>query len=418
MFHSILKLYKDSFSGLTSDIWWLALVTFINRSGSIVIMFLTIYLTTALDFSLTQAGLAMSCFGAGSVVGSFIGGWLTDKIGFYRTMFWSLFLSGLMFFLIMSFETFSSFCIMVFFLSMVADCFRPASMASISAYSKPENYNRSLSLIRLAINLGFAMGSGVAGFLIALYGYHWLFILDGATCIIAAFSFLLIMTDKPDQEANLIEKSLSNKKGSAYKDYTYLVFVYFVMLMGIVFFQLFSTLPVFLKQEYLFSEKDIGMMDFLNGIIIVVLEMPLVFLLQDRYNRLSLTIIGSAMIGFAFLIFNLTSMWLLATLVCIFAISLGEVISFPFSNAFALSRSSPGRRGQFMGLYSISFSIAFIIAPTLGMYIAEKHGFGTLWYYMAFLSIFACAGFFRVKYMDERSKRLNKDKSLGLHLKP
>ena len=193
MLRPIIQLYKDSFDGLSKDIWWLSLVTLINRSGSIVIIFLTIYLTTSLDFTLTQAGIAMSCFGAGSVAGAYIGGWLTDRFGYYWTMFWSLLLGGSLFFLIMYFQDFYSFCIMVFLLSTVADSFRPASMASISAYSKPENHNRSLSLIRLAINLGFALGSGAAGILISIFGYHWLFIIDGSTCIIAAFFFLYII---------------------------------------------------------------------------------------------------------------------------------------------------------------------------------------------------------------------------------
>ncbi len=365
---------------------------------------MTIYLTNVLDFSLTQAGFAMSCFGAGSVAGSYIGGWLTDRIGYYRTMFWSLLISGFLFFILMEMKSFQSFCLMVFLVSTVGDSFRPANLASINAYSKPENRNRSLSLIRMAINLGFACGSGAAGILIATVGYRWLFIIDGVTCIMAAFYFKLVLEEKPEQEEVVEKNSESYKNGSAYKDRKYLFFVSLILINSIVFFQLFSTLPVYYKNHFLLSEDQIGLFMLLNGIIIVIFEMPLIYILEKRYKQLKLIIAGFAMIGFSFLVYNLIDAWLIVILISITAVSIGEVISFPFSNAFALSRSTPGRRGQFMGLYTMAFSASFIIAPPLGMWIAEKYGYTELWYFMTCLTIIACIGFGLLQYFEDRPK--------------
>ncbi len=402
--NQIKNLFVNSFSGLSREIWLLSVVTLINRSGTLVIIFMTIYLTNKLNFTLTQAGLAMSCFGAGSVAGSYVGGWLTDRIGYYSTMFWSLLISGFLFFILMEMKTFQSFCTMVFIVSMVGDSFRPANLASISAYSKPENKNRSLSLIRMAINLGFALGSGVAGILISTVGYHWLFIIDGGTCILAAFYFRLVLKDKPDIGESVEKESEAYKKGSAYKDRLYLAFVFLILVNSIVFFQLFSTLPVYYKEYFLLSEDQIGLFMLLNGLIIVIFEMPLIYILEKRYDRLNLIIVGFAMIGFSFLVYNLIDSWLLVILISITAVSLGEVISFPFSNAFALSRSTPGRRGQFMGLYTMAFSISFIIAPPLGMWTAEHYGYTTLWYLMSGLSVLACLGFSFLKYIEKKPK--------------
>ena len=160
----LLRLYRDSFAGLSPAIWWLALITLINRSGTMVLPFLTIYLTQALDFSLQQAGWVMSCFGLGSVAGSYLGGYFTDRVGYYRVMFWTLFLSGGAFLLLMLVKTMLWFCLAVFLLSLIADGFRPASMASIAAYAKPENRTRSLSLIRMAINTGWSIGPASESF--------------------------------------------------------------------------------------------------------------------------------------------------------------------------------------------------------------------------------------------------------------
>ena len=83
MLHRTVNLYRNAFGGLSKDIWLLAFVTFVNRSGTMVVPFLTVYLTTKLQFSLTQAGWVMTCFGVGSVLGTLLGGKLTDKIGYY-----------------------------------------------------------------------------------------------------------------------------------------------------------------------------------------------------------------------------------------------------------------------------------------------------------------------------------------------
>lgn len=409
MLQSFTQLIKDSYSGLSRDIWLLAFITLINRTGSMVILFMTIYLTTELNFTLIEAGMAMSCFGAGSVAGAWIGGFLTDRIGYYKTMFGSLIIGGFSFFILMYMTSFNSFCVMVFFVSTIADAFRPAAMASISAYAKPENHNRSLSLIRLAINLGFATGAALTGLLSAHYGYQWLFIIDGSTCILAAFFLLLVLKDKKEKVIHTEEEdnTVSDNSMSAYQDYTYLSFLFFKMLAAIVFMQLFSTVPLFMKEVLLFSEDQYGLIMMCNGLIIVALEMPLVYILEKKYDRMSLVIAGYLLIvtGFFSLCFAQYAVYAIITYF-ILAISIGEVIGFPFSNAFALSRSKVGRRGEFMGLYSMAFSIAFIVSPSLGTYIAESYGFPTLWSVMTGIGLISVAGFVITKRKIQREESL------------
>lgn len=404
MFNQIKTLYINSFSGLSQEVWLLALVSLINRSGAMVILFMTIYLTTHLNLTLTQAGIAMSCFGVGSVAGSFVGGWLTDRIGFYLTMIWSLLISGILFFVLMQMKTFESFCAVVFLVGTAADSFRPANLASVGAYSKPENRNRSLSLVRMAINLGFTFGSGLGGILIAYVGYQWLFIGNGITCILAALYMKIFLAEKTIQEEVIEKDNPSYKNGSAYKDSIYLAFILLILVNTIVFFQLFSTIPVFYKQHYHLTEDQIGLFMLLNGVIIVIFEMPLIYILEKRYDRLNLIILGFAMVGFSFLLYNLSQLWLLVILTSILFISIGEVFSFPFSNSFALSRATTGRRGQFMGLYTMAFSFAFIISPSLGMWIAERHGYAALWYFMSGLSLLACLGLSGLRYVEKKPK--------------
>ena len=155
---SLFTKYINTFRGLSKEVWWLAFITLINRAGTMVIPFLSLYLTKSLNFSLSDVGWIMTAFGLGSVMGSWLGGKLTDKIGFYKVMVFSLFATGLLFILLQYLNTFITFWFGILIIMLIADMFRPAMFVALIAYSKPENKTRSVTLIRLAINLGFSAG--------------------------------------------------------------------------------------------------------------------------------------------------------------------------------------------------------------------------------------------------------------------
>lgn len=152
--------YIDNFSGLSKEIWLLSLVTFINRAGAMVLPFLSLYLVNSKGFTLPQVGWIMTCFGVGSLAGTWVGGRLTDSIGFYKVITTSLFLGGLGFIALQFLDSFYGLCVGMFALIFVADAYRPAIFVACDAYSKPKNVTRSIALIRLAINLGFSYLAG------------------------------------------------------------------------------------------------------------------------------------------------------------------------------------------------------------------------------------------------------------------
>src|SRR5437868_3514850 len=97
MFATTLQLYKKAYTGLSRNTWYLSLVMLINRSGTMVIPFMTMYCTLQLGFTILQAGFVMALFGAGAITGALIGGRITDRIGFYPMQVASLFMGGCMF---------------------------------------------------------------------------------------------------------------------------------------------------------------------------------------------------------------------------------------------------------------------------------------------------------------------------------
>lgn len=396
MLTSLTNLYRKSFEGLSKEVWLLSLVMLINRSGAMVLPFLSIYLIEVLGFTMTQSGVVMATYGIGSVVGVFIGGELTDRIGYYPTQFWSLISTGLIFFVVVWVESFLMMCGMIFILTTFADLFRPANIAAVAAFSKPENRTRSISLIRLAINLGYAVGPAVGGFIVAYLGYHWLFWVDGVTCISAAIFFRLMLTEKKEVvEPEAIEKNL--KAPSAYRDKPYLVFILMNMILAIAFLQIISAMPVYFRQAVLLTEIEIGWVFALNGLLIAFLEMPIVYVFEKKYPTMRVVIIGAVLIGCSFLIFNLFGPYLPVVILSIIFITFGEILNMPFANSYAMNRSEVRNRGQYMALWGMSYSVAFIIGPMISMYVAEQYGFTPMWHLMATFCAVAIAGFFWVR---------------------
>ena len=376
--------YLETFKGLSREVWWLSLVTLINRAGTMVIPFLSLYLTKSLDFTLENVGWIMSFFGLGSVVGSWLGGKLTDKIGFYKVMLVSLLLTGVSFVAMQFITTFLGFCTGIFFLMLIADMFRPAMFVALSSYSKPENKTRSVTLIRLAINLGFSAGPAVGGIIITSLGYAGLFWVDGITCFLAGILLLKVLHPK---KAKVVDDIKVTNPISAYSDKAFWIFLVAMVLFGVVFLQYFSTVPLYYKDVHFLSELEIGLLMGLNGFLIFVMEMPLIKWLENSKNsKVKLMLIGLILTGLSFVVLNMSS-WVGILVIGMLLMTVGEMIAFPFSNAFAMSRAKKGNQGQYMALYSISFSVAHIFGHNSGMQLIDRFGFETTWNIITGLSI-------------------------------
>lgn len=356
-----------------------------------VLPFLTVYLTQELQFTFKEAGWVMSCWGAGSVAGAYLGGRFTDKWGYYPVMFWSLIVGGGFLVSLVFVKTLLAFCMAIFLTSTIVDLFRPASMAAIGAYSTPERQTRAITLYRFAINLGFASGPALGGILAGKLGYEVLFIADGITCVLAAVFFISMLPNKKEVDTTDEKESSDGQYviTSPYQDSIFLIFVFCALLAAISFMQMFATIPVFLKTELLMSESTLGLFMGLNGLIIIVVEMPLIYLLENKYKQLTVVAGGMLLLACSYGFLMLNPAWLWVPWVFMILLTISEMIMFPFSSSFALSRTHPSNRGQFMGLYSMSFSIAQIIGPVMGMFIAENFGFNMLW---VTLTSFALAG--------------------------
>lgn len=397
----LFRSYFESFGGLRKEIWLLSLITLINRAGTMVIPFLSLYLTKSRGFSLEEVGWILTFFGLGSVTGSWLGGRLTDRIGHYKTMAISLILSSALFILLQFPDSFWTICIGIYLVMTVADIFRPAVFVAISAYSKPQNRTRSITLIRLAINLGFSAGPALGGLIIATAGYSGLFWVDGLTCLAAGILLLKLL--HPKRSTVETEDIITTAK-SAFSDRLYLIFILAMIIFGFIFIQYFSTMPLFYSEYHQLNEFEIGLLLGLNGLMIFLFEMPLIKFMESRkHTATGYMIFGTFLTAISFLVINLTG-WTGILIAGMLLATLGEMIGFPFSNSFALNRSDGKKRGSYMALYSIAFSISHIFGHNSGMQLIDNFGFEFTWYTMLGLGLFACLLLFILKGLLNREK--------------
>ncbi len=376
--------------------WLLALVMLINRAGSMVIPFLGIYMSSELGFSKTQIGLVLGCFGLGSVCGSWLGGWLTDRFGNFKVQAWSLILVIPLFLILPHFRTFEGLAMMIFILTLVADTFRPANSVSVARYAKPENITRAYSLNRMAVNLGFSIGPAMGGFL-AKFSYNWIFYGNAIAAACAAIVFIYFFRNrKARTEVNqhkTVAEDTDKPVRNAYSDGLFIIFNVLCCLFSMAFFQLLSTLPLYYKEVHSLHSDQIGLLLGFSGLVIVLFEMVLVHIVEHRFSVRQIMLWGTAISGMSYLMLtgNFGMAWLYLAM---FFLSTGEMLTLPFTATVAINRASRSNQGAYMGFNSLSFAAANIFSPFLGTFTAEHFGYNTLWIAAGLVLIFCGIGFY------------------------
>jgi predicted MFS family arabinose efflux permease len=398
MFKNYIKNYK----GFPREIWILALITFINRAGTMVVPFLSNYLKEDLEFSYAQIGWVMVCFGVGSIVGTWLSGKLTDIFGFYKVMVFSLFASGLVFISLQNIRTFELFCFAIFMLTTIADMYRPAMMVSLNTYTAKDNRTRSLTLIRSAVNLGFLFGPAIGGFLIISAGYSYLFFIDAASCIAAILIFVIFVREKK-LPFKLKKQNFIKDKHKVFNDKPFLLHLIVTMITGILFFQIFTTFPLFYKEKFILSEFECGLLLSFNGLLILLFELPIVsYVHRKGFNQLKLIILGISCMVVSFLMLLIDWNYILVFMMLF--MSLGVMLTFPFASEFVMNRAHFKKGGLYMSVFTMSYSMAHIFSAKTGMLIIQYFGFETNWIFMSTLGVVGIFLGYRLLIISKREK--------------
>jgi MFS family permease len=369
-----------SLGDLDRAVWVLCATTLINRTGTMVLPFLVLYLSRGLHLSPAQAGSALTVYGAGALLMGPFAGKLCDRVGALGIMAASLFLSGAALLLFPLVRGVGLVLAATFLWALVNEAYRPAAMAILAGLAGPGQRKAVFALNRLAVNLGMSVGPALGGFL-AMVDFRWLFWVDGATSLLA-FAFLWLMTPRHKSalgggEASPEGERAGTPSGRALANGPFLFFLAAIVPTVLVFFQIDAAFPLHLVKDLHMPEAVYGLFFTVNTVLIISLEVPLNAAMARWSHRRSLAL-GALLTGAGFGALALAEgYWSVGMTVVIW--TFGEMILFPGSAAAVADWAPPDRRGEYMGLYAMTFSLCFTAGPWLGTLVLEELGSRPLW---------------------------------------
>ncbi|KQS28124.1 MFS transporter [Dyadobacter sp. Leaf189] len=404
MYRQIAASYRTAFSGLSRETWLLSVVILVNRCGYMAVPFMSMYITQSLHRSIAEAGLVITLFGVGSVLGAMAGGYLTDQWGFRPVQIFSLILSGVFFIVFSLITSFFWICVLVIVLAFFVEAFKPANSTAIAAYSTTANLTRSYALNRLATNIGFGFGTSMGGILAAI-NYHLLFQVDGIVYMLAGVLIIILLPKaKINREATVNEADAVFGK-SPWTDGFFLRFLIMVTLYMVCFSLLFRLVPVYWKEQMHIGESTIGLLLGMNGLVIALFEMILIQNLRDRWSDSAYIVAGVVFSALSFL--ALVVPFVLPVVlagIAVLLFTIGEMLAIPYISTFVMNRASEMSRGKYSAAYSVAQAVAQIIGPALGGYVAAMWGYQVLWLALIVVSATCALGF---KMLFQRTVRLS-----------
>lgn len=356
---------------LPRPVWVLCAGTFVNRFGAFVIPFLAVYMTQQ-GYSAKEAGVAIAAYGIGHLLASAIGGYLADRIGRKNTIILSMFSAAGSMLLLSRAEGFWALVLLTALVGLTAEIYRPASSALLADFVPAGRRVTAFSAYRLAINAGWAFGPATAGFL-AEHSFFWLFMGNALSSVV--FGVLSWVALPQGKRHSTVAMSWVQSARMVIVDRRFLQVLMANFAVGIVFMQMSTTFSVHVT-HFGFSPSVYGLLISLNGVLVVLFELPITSWTQ-RFRARTVIALGYVLIGtgFGMNAFAQTVPLMAFTMV---VFTLGEMIAMPVCSAYVADLAPAHARGRYMGAFGLTWGFAMVLGPALGLRLFEA-GTALVW---------------------------------------
>lgn len=351
---------RESLRALPRGAWILFFGTFLNKFGTFVLPFLAIYMTH-LGYTPGQAGLAIAAFGGGTLGACLLGGYLADRLGRRKTIVLSMFLGAAFMLCLSQARSLPLIVLCSALVGLTGELYRPASSALLADLIPTGQRVTAFAAYRMSFNAGWAFGPATAG-LLAKHSFTWLFVGDAATSVLYGFVawFALPAGLRGTQAASSLLETFRVLRD----DKRFRQVLCAALAVGLVFVQVFSTMSLHITRSG-FSASVYGMVVSLNGVLVVLCELPLTTITR-RFPARRVMALGYLLIGAGF-----ASNALPRTLVSLVGttalFTFGEMMSMPVGGAYVADLAPAHQRGLYMGAYGMVWAVAFVCGPSLGM---------------------------------------------------
>jgi len=354
---------RQNLKGLPRETRVLFLGAFVNRLGTFVLPFITLYLTRR-GYSAPQAGLGLAAYGVGAIGAQGVGGLLADRVGRRHTIALSM-IGGAAFTLSLIWVSgLAAIVLDVVLLGFAAELYRPASSALIADLVAPDARVAAFSAYRLSLNVGWAVGLALGGVL-AEHSFDWLFIGDAISSLLFA-AVALAWLPHGTRTTRHEERSRGHAKAGAsiLADRGFLFMLAAVFLTAAVYMQNASTFALFVTQNLHYSTSTYGYLQAMNGVLVVLFELPISSWTQHR-NRTHMVALGAALVGGGFAVLAFANA-LPGLLLMVVIWTLGEIVESPATSAFVADRAPEHARGRYQGALGMMYASAAVAGPLIG----------------------------------------------------
>ena len=351
---------RQNLRGLPRPVWVMFVGAFVNRLGTFVLPFVTLYLTSR-GYTVPQAGLGLAAYGLGAIGAQGVGGLLADRLGRRNTIALSMFGGAALTLSLVWVRGLWAIVLVVALLGFVAELYRPASSALIADMVPPQARVAAFSAYRLALNIGFACGLSLGG-LLAARSYDLLFVGDAITS--AAFGAIAVAAlPQGTRTTKLEERHLMGAGRSMLADRGFLLFLVAVFLTAAVYMQNASTFALHVV-DLGYTTRVYGLLQAMNGILVVLLELPISSWTQHR-RRTHMIAFGAVLVGIGFAELAVARA-LPGLLVFVVIWTLGEIVESPSTGAFVADRAPGHARGRYQGALGMMYASAAVVGPLIG----------------------------------------------------
>ncbi len=397
------KIYND----FPQKFWLVVLTSFIDVIGNTLLFpFFSLYITQKFGVGMTQAGIVLGSFSAFGLIGSMVGGALTDKFGRKSLILFGLVFSAvstLSLGLVNEFAVLIPLSVVIGLLSNIAG---PARQAMVADLLPEDKRQEGFGILRVVANMSWIIGPTIGGF-IANRSFFTLFVLDALiSCLVAVIFFFYISETKPasTEEQESILKTFAGYS-IVLKDFAYLAFLFVSMLMGLVYQQLYNSLSVYLRDSHGIEPQGYGLLMSTSAITVILLQFTTTRLIKKRPAFLMMALgvffymIGFGMFGFV------SAFWLFAAAVVI--ITIGEMVVMPTASALATNFAPEDMRGRYMAVFGLSWAIPATIGPSAAGLILDNYNPNLLWYVGAGICAVSVISFYGLHLWLGRCERFD-----------
>jgi MFS family permease len=375
MFQRLTNLIAD----FPRQFWILFGGTLINQIGSgMVFPFLTLYLHQRLSLSMTSVGVILSVWAISGLLGSLVGGSLTDQFGRKRLMVVSLGATAVGLAAFGFADTLPTSIGVVVFVGFVSAMFQPARDAMVADLVGADKRPQAYGLLRVVANLGIGIGPAIGGFL-ASRSYLIAFLASGSATGLFFVITLLLMRETmpvaaPRHKANA---AAPGNFAAVLQDRRFVLFCVATALSVVAYSQMMTVLPVYMKDQFGLGETFYGWVMTTNALMVVALQFPITRA-TERLKRFPLIALGAVLYatGVASVALG-TTFW--HFVVSMGILTLGEMIVVPTATAVTADLAPPQVRGRYMGALALTWNIGFGIGPILGGIITDQVFPRALW---------------------------------------